>query len=800
MLRNWLKIAFKNYRKNWLSTLINLLGLTLGLTGIILMIAYWDYESSFEDWNPNKEKIYFAENEMSYYGYMPMSSAKQLRDAPKLFPAIESSVVYNRGSEILLKNGLKSFYGQGAYVSEGFFEFFPLKHIAGDFSNAFKQKNTVALSIQGAQRLFGDDYKNAIGSVILQEGKEEGLVLTAIYENPYEQTFIQSDILIRTTVLNDTEALNKNFSNYGFYKVQPTTNIQKLEDDLSIELRKITASFENQTEEDKKHTHVKLTRLDHLKLHSRSNAYNKTDIKTLKTLTALAFIILLLSSINVININTALAVNRAKEVGVRKALGSSKSAIMLQFIFEAMIFSVLALILSIATIGVILPYFNVFMEIDMDLDYVQLFYISILILFTIILFSGLIPAIYMANFKPIKTLKGNFNRSSRGIWLRNFILSFQIIFSSCFIIGSLIIHQQVEHIMNKDLGFDANQIVHINFNNDYYGIDNMRKYELIKDFYQKNPNVEDISYSFSNIGKWISASSIVMAIPDSTINSIAGAGAIDLNYFSMFDIPIIEGRDFNVHISSDTINNVIINESLSQHLGWNPADAIKKRIKLGFDGNVYNIIGVVKDFHISSLEEEISPMVFFYYGSLFTKNNVNGVDIKLKPEKIEQILPEIQKFFETEIEPGYPFDYYFVDKEFAKTFEKYQKQRTLFLILNGIVLLVALLGLFALSALMIEQKLKTVAIKKTLGASDRLLVFDLTKQFLIITAIAVLISIPISYYFMNEWLQDFAYRIDMPWWPYVLSLILLLVLTFLVVSIKAYRATQVNLIKYLKYE
>ncbi len=212
------------------------------------------------------------------------------------------------------------------------------------------------------------------------------------------------------------------------------------------------------------------------------------------------------------------------------------------------------------------------------------------------------------------------------------------------------------------------------------------------------------------------------------------------------------------------------------------------------------IVGVVKDMNFGDVQYKIEPIMFFNYDRLWTRNNLISLQIKLSGENIEENIARIKKYWETEAEPGYPFSGEFVNKQFARTFEKYETQRTLFSILNGIVLLVALLGLFALSSLMIEQKLKDVAIKKTLGASDGILIKDLTKKFLWITLIAVLISIPISFYFINEWLKSFAYRIEMPWWPYILSLAILLLLTILVVSIKAYRATKVELIKYLKYE
>ena len=228
---------------------------------------------------------------------------------------------------------------------------------------------------------------------------------------------------------------------------------------------------------------------------------------------------------------------------------------------------------------------------------------------------------------------------------------------------------------------------------------------------------------------------------------------------------------------------------------------LKTEIYPGFDNKKYKVVGIVKDFNLQGLKTSINPVVFFHYKETSWKRyNMYDVLVKINPDDIEGTKSRIQDYWSTKVEPGYPFQSYFVDQKFQKTFEKYQKQQTLFTVLNVMVLIVALLGLFALSSLMIEQKLKTVVIRKTLGASDKNLIFGLTRQFLYITLIAVLISIPISYYLMNEWLKDFAFRIDMPWFPYVLSLILLLTLTFAVVCIKAYQATKVNLVKYLKYE
>ena len=419
---------------------------------------------------------------------------------------------------------------------------------------------------------------------------------------------------------------------------------------------------------------------------------------------------------------------------------------------------------------------------------------SAIMTFLVVLFSGLIPAIYLSNFKPINTLKGNFSRSSHGVWLRNGILTLQLIISSFFIIGGIIIHQQVKYMMNKDLGFNGNQVITI-----YYSTKDLsyKKYERLKTELKKINGVEDVT--FGEATPTTGGSSSNMDWRNKSVT--AQHGAMDYNFLDFFDMKLVKGRNISPKYSSDTINTVLVNETFVKQMGWTADDALKNELKPGFDDKQYKIIGIVKDYNLWNVKGETPAVVFFhYFVTEWKRNNMYFMEVKLNKNDIDGTVSRIKNFWETKAEPGYPFNYSFVNKEFAKTFEKYQKQQTLFTILNIIVLTVALLGLFALSSLLIEQKLKDVAIKKTLGASEKSIVLDLTKKFLIISAIAVLISIPISYYFMNEWLKDFAYRIEMPWFPYVLSFVILLLLTFAVVSIKAYRATQVNLVKYLKYE
>ena len=595
------------------------------------------------------------------------------------------------------------------------------------------------------------------------------------------------------------------YSYNGFFKLKPGTDIKALENKLTKQMQEqdeISAKKWGYAIDKKNPTVVYLTSISKMKLDAKSDGLEKGDKKSIMILLSLSALILLLSGINLINLKTAQASQRAKEVGVRKVVGSTKSNLVLQFLLETFMICFVAYIVAFAMVELFLPSYNKFLNKEIRLDDFRLFLYTGLLLIVFSLISGLIPALYLSNFKPINTLKGNFARSKSGVFLRNSILTLQLIISSFFIICSLIIHTQVKYMMNKDLGFKGDQAIQINFKKGNWENNlNVNKYRRLKIELSKIPGVTDVTGSVNSLGNGTANGSVVKLSTDTTKTVQTMLGGIDENFLKFYKVKFLSGRDLDWKKASDTINGAVINETLAGKLGYNPKTALDKEFFTGWDGKKkYKILGVVKDINYAGVEQSVMPIVYFNYDRNWIKNNMQNVQIKISENDINGTLERIKEFWMTKAEPGYPFDYEFVDKQFAKTFEKFQKQQTLFTTLNIVVLVIALLGLFALSSLLIEQKLKDVAIKKTLGADERIIVWDLTKRFLLICVIAVFISIPFGYYAMNEWLKDFAYRIDMPVWPYILSLVLLLVLTFVVVSFKAYRATKINLVKYLKYE
>ena len=804
MLNNWLKIAFINYKKNWLSTIINLFGLTIGLTGFMLILMHWNDEESYEKWNPKKDNIYaFQQYNKKENTYSPSISYPLADHAVKMIPEIKDFVLFS-GSGMGFKMATKNktmYQKEGMTVSENFFNFFPFKLISGSYKDALKNENSLALSTKAAKNLFGKT--DVAGESVKFDG--DNFVVTAVYELPKENSVIKPEfvILAYEQIKNDKESWG-NF-NYGcFFLLDKNANTEtvqkKLYDEVFLYRAKINAKGAGITPEKYLELYGPrgslLTPIDQMKLHGKAYWFGTGDLKTMIILFTLSVLIVVLSAINFINLKTAQASQRAKEIGVRKAIGSTKSSLVLQFLLETFLICFTSYLLALALTELMLPSFNKFFAKEIVMNDWHIYFYSFVMVLAVTLISGLIPATYLSNFKAIETLKGNFARSKHGIWLRNGILTLQLIISSFFIIASLIVSSQVKHMMDKDLGFNGKQVYLVTFSENVP--QPWLKYERIKNEMRKIEGVADVSYGEAVAGSYRYSNSN-MDYMDKTI--YAQHGSMDYDYLKFMGVKLKSGRWLDSKLASDTINNVLVNETFVKQFGWNDNQAFKNEFRPGFDEKPYKIVGIVKDFNIQSLKTAVEPMIFFHYRATSWKRyNVYNIQLKIKPEDIDGTVKRIKKYWQTNVETGYPFEAYFIDKQFAKTFEKYQKQQTLFTILNAMVLMVALLGLFALSSLMIEQKLKDVAIRKTLGASDKTLIIGLTKQFLWITLIAVLISIPISYYLMNEWLKDFAYRIEMPVFPFILSLISLLILTFAVVSIKAYQATKVNLVKYLKYE
>ena len=805
MLQTWFKIFFRNSKKNWLNIFINVLGLTLGLAVLLIVLLYFTDEKSYNTSNKEKDTVYRVihnvANDDDYWHWCTDIEGKVYAE---MLPEIESFYMSKgKYKKTVIKNGNKEVYTTNIVLGEpNFFNFFPFEVVNGSLTEFKKARNNIAFSKERAQLIFGDE--NPIGKTVELYGRV--LMVTAVYKITGKNYYMPNAVIQFKKEPN---------GNWGYFSktlfVKSNQNITSKEFDKKVNQLIFDVAVGTQAKASKMTKEEYVERYGVIKtvfeplstirletLSTYAGPEGKGNYQMILILLSLAILLLIISSVNVVNLSIASATQRAKEVGVKKTLGFSKSNIALEYCLEIIFQGILAFLLAIILVELILPFFNAFMQRDISIFNFQVLLKVGLITLLLSILIGSIPSLYLANFKAVSVLKGNISRGKQGVVARKLMLGLQFLISGFFLIGSLLINKQIGYMIDKDLGFSGDQVVLFHF---YDGKNKQKKYQLAKRELIKYPNIKEVT-----------ASSIVIGGDNDDATGIeyekeaisVYVNAIDYNYFDFMDIDVIKGRALNPTIASDTIRNVIINEAFAKRLNFydNP---INKIINTGStpdnkDGKA-KIVGMINDYHFKGLEAKIKPTIYFHWNTFkWKKNNVSYVQLKINPNNMQETFDYIEGFWKENIESGYPFNPIFLNEQFAETYKSYQKQKILFLILTIVVILISLLGLFALATLTIQQRLKEVAIRKALGASVKEIMIPLMKSFVVITIIASVILIPLAYYFGQNWLNNFAYRIDMPIIPYIITPIILTLLVFIVVGVKAYNATKVDLIKYLKFE
>lgn len=805
MLLNYIKIFIYHLKQNKLFSFLNVLGLAIGIAGLIFALLYWNDEQSYNKWNPEKDNVYQVLVQLID---MPVFSDCSLFLKPILDKdANVETIMYAESwyqNDKIVYDGKKEFVDKIINVERNFFDLFPFKIIKGDAVSAIKDDSSIAISDGIAKRIFGDE--NPIGKKI--KCLDAMFTIRAVYNIPGNSSIAPNIIINKMKELTSTNTTLP-FVFKLLLKIKDPSKIEKTRKSLERVYNQdfITrlAKQEGFTPEDmaKKigHFTVVVEPLSKARLHSITDGYpeGRGNYQFLLIMMSLSVLILILSIVNYINLATANAIKRAKEVGIRKVVGASRGNIITQFIFETILISLFSILLALVIVELTLPYYNDFLGKNLMIVGSH-FYLQLILIFIItVLLAGIFPAVYVSNFETLKVMKGNFGRSKSGIWLRNGMLIFQFTIATFFIVGSCIVYQQVKYLSNKDLGFKGNQVVAVslNFSPSDYEVENVgqniyNKYATIKQELSKIKGAEQISTGLLSFDG--SDNSISPILYNNELFK-ERAIALDFGMFELLNIKVVKGRDFNSKLASDTINSVIINEASLKLM--NIKNPIGKEILL--QNQKLKIIGIVKDFNLLSPEEKVPPIIFCHIKTLDRAGNIDKVFIKLKSDNIENTIADIEKLWAT-VDTEYPFKYDFVDKQYARTYESYVKQKNLFSLLNVVVIGIALFGLFALASYSIQRRMKEIAIRKTLGAETNTLLKELSKQYILYCIIGFLIALFPVYYLLNKWLENFAFRIDMTAFPFIFGFTILLVLTLIIVLSKAYQATKTDVLKYLKYE
>jgi len=781
---------------------LNILGLSIGISGLIFAILYWNDEHAYNTWNPEKEHVYQVINKMGDdLGYWYTNVAPLGPMLKETTPDLESYCYANTWyfNEIVTYKGKKEFV-KILDSQDRFFKYFPFDFMLGTAASAISDESSIALSETTAHRLFGDE--NPLNMQVQYSGRT--LVVRGVYKIQEKSAFAPE--AVTNLIGNDLKQNQDSWGNFNkglWLKINDPSKVPVIEkaiSDLYFEHRiKPSAKEEGISPEEYVEKYGSITPilepLATARLHSVTDGYpeGKGNYQFLIIMVSLSVLILLLSIVNYINLATANAIKRAKEVGVRKIVGATKINIVWQFIFETVIISWFSILLALVLVEITLPYYNEFLGKELII-YGSQFYLQILlILLVVIALAGIFPAIYVSNFETLKVLRGNFGRSKSGIWLRNGMLVLQFAIASFFIVGSYIVYQQVQYMANKDLGFRGSQILEINLRRvGDVGIFN--RYETIKQEIKKIKGVVQVSTGAFSFGEGARSSS---SFQYHDIGIQGQNMAIDFGMLEMMNIDIMEGRDISMKFASDTINAMLVNETAAKLM--NEPDLIGKEVD--WNDHALNIIGVVKDFNLFGLQEDVPPMAFFHFKTIdWMEYNLDKVFVKVSTQNMDETIGQIEKLWTAKVNTEYPFAYDFVDKKFARTYEEYIKQKNLFSLLNIIVILISLFGLFALASYSIERRMKGIAIRKTLGADTNRLLKELSKQYVVFCVIGFVMALFPAYFLLNTWLENFAFRISISFIPFMIGFVVLLVLTLAVVLSRAYQATRVDVLKYLKYE
>lgn len=813
MLHNWIKIFIYHLKQNKLFSFLNVLGLSIGIAGLIFATLYWNDEHSYNEWNPEKERVYMLINTLNNekWPYTVGAIGQYLENDPNIESYNYSFNWYD--SDLFSYNGKKQKIEKGFNTQSKFFDYFPFPFIFGNAKNALKDDSSIAISEKIYNTFFNKE--NPIGKQI--KFGNNFYTVSGVYKNEMKSSFAPDVVLtdnfkkIITQNVDQWETFNfclliKLKDNSKKELVERKIERLFIDHVIKPEAKEANISLEQQIKE---HGIVAIN-LESLK-DARLNSLLKGGLgypegvgnyQYLIIMVGLSVLIMILSIINYINLTTASAIKRAKEVGVRKVLGASKRNIIFQFISETIVIVILSILVALVIVEISLPYYNELLDKDLKI-YGNQFYLQLLFIFGIVIFlGGFFPALYISSFETQKVLKGNFNRSKAGIWLRNSMLVFQFAIAVFFIIGSTIVYQQVNYMSNKNLGFKGDQVVEIEYlkkfdkqSDESYKKDFFYDYLITKERLTKIKGVNQVAtgnFSFGNGAR----SSRDYLYQNANIQGLNMA--VDFGMMEMMNIKLKEGRYFSNKYASDTINNVMINETALNVLGIK--QPIGKEIVSG-NGEKFKIISVVKDFNLRGPQENNTPMVFMHLKTMpLMAQNVNSIFVKVNAANIENTMNEIEQFWTAKVDTEYPFSYEFVDKKYARSYKEYVKQKNLFSLLNIIVVLIAIFGLFALASFSMERRLREIAIRKTLGADTNILLKGLSKQYIVFCLIGFVIGSVPAYFLLQKWLENFAYRIDISIYPFLIGFIALLSLTLLIVLSRAYQAARVDVLKYLKYE
>jgi len=808
MFKSYFKTAWRNLMRNKSYAAINITGLAIGIAACLLIFLIVQYETSFDNFHTKKDHIYRVVNVSSGPDGITLGSGTQMPLSDGLrdeFPQLTNvcSIMLNDGSHYSItdagKGAVKKFKEDSAYYADPkFFQVFDFKWLSGDKRTALAEPNAMVLSRNEADKFFGD-WHTAIGKTVRYENKRNFKVTGIIENTPANTDFPMRLVMSWITLTQKSGDLGGNsqdwistFSDRNTYVVLPANlSEKKFNADLAAFAKKRIPPPYN------KNSSLQLQALTEMHYNTKVTVFSGHPFskQLIRTISLIGVFLLIIACVNFINLATAQAINRSKEVGVRKVLGSTRRQLILQFISETLIITFFAVVIAAVISVITLPMLNSLLEINLNgsflMDPVVILFLAVVII-GVTLLAGFYPALVLSGFNPLEALRNKIKAGrSSGISLRRVLVVTQFGIAQFLVIGTLVLIYQMNYFKNKSLGFNKDAVITVPIPDDSIS---RTRINALKDQLLQQSGIKDVSislYSPADNSGWFSDFKFNNA--PKSVEFGSSLKWADPEYFNLYDMKFVAGGPYR---QSDTISGYVVNETLIHKLGiTDPRQAIGKYLMIwGDQKKNMQITGVVKDFNPSSLKNAIPPVIMAPWKRFYSKLN-----IKIQPANVHQTLAGVETLWNKTYPEGV-YEYQFLDKTIADFYKAEDELSSLYKIFAGIAIFISCLGLYGLVSFMAVQRIKEVGIRKTLGASVGNIVYLFSKEFTVLIVIAFVIAGPVGYYFMHEWLQDFTNRITIGPDIFVLAIVASVIIAWLTVGYKAIGAALVNPVKSLRSE
>jgi putative ABC transport system permease protein len=817
MFKNYFKIAWRNMMKSKIFSFVNIIGLSVGLTCCMLITLYIINETSYDAYQKNADNIYQLGTEfigLGNFKKMPNTPAAMGETMKNVFPEIEQTArlapLFGEDKTLLQykekSSESKSFYETKGYLADStFFRMFTYNFIEGNPATALGNPNTIVLNDEIAGKIFGNQPAlNKMLHVSSSTNGDHDFLVTGVFKSINKPSHIDARFFMSILGGNIADFIKRQAGDlatnnlyFTYLQLKPGSDAKKLEAKFPSFIQRYAGKKLQAVGFNKKQFLVPLRKI-HLDEDVKNNITAGGSKTYLYILSSIALFTLLIACINFMNLATARSAKRSSEVGVRKALGAEKRLLVIQFLGESVLMSLLAFILALAFTELLLPVFNYVSGKTLSLSFSNILIIVTFFLLSFIagLVGGSYPAFYLSSFNPAKVLKGKFSNSLSAVALRKGLVVFQFIISVVLIIASVVIANQMKYLRSADLGFDKDRQIIIPLRSD-----NAKKmYASFRNELLKQSDVINAGASLFYPGIANFADNIFYKDGE---NMQQGKDVkmnfIDTRYLQALNIKPLAGRMYSDdYYAEDTTGTVVLNETSTKLFGFvNAAQAVNQKLHFTFNERTFNfnIIGVVKDFHYEDLHLPIGPYGF----QLRVPPQFNYMIVHVKSGNVTASLQSIQSTWHS-LNASEPFDYSFLDKDFQKNYDAENRLSSIVGDFTFVAILISCLGLFGLATFSAEQRIKEIGVRKVLGASVTSIVALLSKDFLKLVAVAVIIASPIAWFVMNKWLQSFAYRTNISWMVFAVTTLVALCIALFTISFQAIKAAIANPVKSLRTE